>query len=64
MIGGILAASFEPPSTKDFVYGCWGPSIKIAGFDFCFNFIILLAVLTTLIDPRGGPSRWWQSYQS
>ena len=49
MIAGILAASFEPPSTKDFVYGCWGPSIKIAGFDFCFNFIILLAVLTTLI---------------
>ena len=49
MIAGILAASFEPPSTKDFVYGCWGPSVKIAGFDFCFNFIILLVVLTTLI---------------
>jgi F-type H+-transporting ATPase subunit a len=49
VIGGILAASFEPPSTKDFVYGCWGPSIKIGGFDGCFNFIILLVTLTTLI---------------
>jgi F-type H+-transporting ATPase subunit a len=49
VIAGILAASFEPPSTKDFVYGCWGPSVKIAGFDFCFNFIILLVLLTTLI---------------
>ncbi len=49
MIGGILAASFEPPSTKDFVYGCWGPSIKIAGFDFCLNFIVFLVLLTTVI---------------
>ena len=50
MIAGILAAAtFEPPSTKDFVYGCWGPSIKIGGFDFCFNFITFLVTLTTLI---------------
>ena len=49
MIGGILAASFEPPSTNDFVYGCWGPSIKIAGFNFCLNFIIVLVLATTLI---------------
>jgi F-type H+-transporting ATPase subunit a len=48
-MGGILAASFEPPSTKDFVYGCWGPSIKIAGFDFCVNFIVFLVLLTTVI---------------
>jgi F-type H+-transporting ATPase subunit a len=50
MIGATLAAAtFEPPSTKDFVYGCWGGSVKIAGFDFCFNFILLLVLLTTLI---------------
>jgi F-type H+-transporting ATPase subunit a len=49
VIAGILAASFEPPSTKDFVYGCWGPSIKIAGFDFCLNFVIVLVLATTLI---------------
>jgi F-type H+-transporting ATPase subunit a len=49
VIAGILAASFEPPSTNDFVYGCWGPSIKIAGFDFCLNFIVFLVLLTTVI---------------
>jgi F-type H+-transporting ATPase subunit a len=49
VIAGILAASFEPPSTKDFVYGCFGPSIKVAGFDFCLNFILVLVVATTLI---------------
>jgi F-type H+-transporting ATPase subunit a len=49
VIAGILAASFEPPSTKDFVYGCFGPSIKVAGFDFCLNFIIVLVLATTLI---------------
>ncbi len=43
MIGAILAA-FEPPSTKDFVWGCWGPSLKIGGVSFCFNFIIFLAL--------------------
>jgi F-type H+-transporting ATPase subunit a len=45
----ILAVVFEPPSTKDFVFACWGPSLRIAGFAFCFNFIILLVTLTTLI---------------
>lgn len=43
MIGAILAA-FEPPSTKDFVWGCWGPSLKIGGVSFCFNFVIFLAL--------------------
>jgi F-type H+-transporting ATPase subunit a len=46
---GLLAATFEPPSTGDFVYGCWGPSFNIAGFDLCFNFITFLVTLTTLI---------------
>jgi F-type H+-transporting ATPase subunit a len=45
----MLAAAFEPPSTTDFVYGCLGPSIKIGGSELCFNFIILLLTLTTLI---------------
>ena len=50
MIAAILASvTFEPPSTKDFVYDCWGPSIKIGGFSFCFNFITFLVTLTTLI---------------
>jgi len=46
---GLLAKVFEPPSTKDFVYGCWGGAFKLFGFDTCFNFIIMLLVLTTII---------------
>jgi F-type H+-transporting ATPase subunit a len=38
---GLLAA-FEPPSTKDFVWGCWGPSLEVGGISFCLNFIIFL----------------------
>jgi F-type H+-transporting ATPase subunit a len=45
---GILAATFEPPSTKDFVFGCWGGSFKLFGFDVCFNFVLMLVVLTTI----------------
>ena len=49
MIAGILAATFEPPSTNDFVFGCWGPAVKLGGFNLCVNFIAFLVVLTTLI---------------
>ena len=45
----LLAAVFEPPGTKDFVYGCLGGSVEIAGFTFCFNFIVLLLLLTLLV---------------
>ena len=38
----LLAATFEPPSTKDFVFGCWGGSSTLFGFDLCFNFITFL----------------------
>jgi F-type H+-transporting ATPase subunit a len=48
-VTGLLAAVFEPPSTRDFVYGCYGPSFKIGGFDFCLNFILTLVIVTTLI---------------
>jgi F-type H+-transporting ATPase subunit a len=49
VIAAILAAEFEPPSTRDFVYGCWGGSVRLFGFTFCFNFILFLLLLTTLI---------------
>lgn len=49
MIAAILGATFEPPGTEDFVYGCVGPGYKIFGFTLCFNFIIFLVVMTTLI---------------
>jgi F-type H+-transporting ATPase subunit a len=42
----VLGAEFEPPSTVDFVYGCWGGDISILGFHICMNFITFLLVLT------------------
>jgi F-type H+-transporting ATPase subunit a len=48
-VNGLLAATFVPPGTEDFVYRCIGPSYHVFGLTFCFNFIILLIVLTTLI---------------
>jgi F-type H+-transporting ATPase subunit a len=42
----LLAATFEAPSTKDFVFRCWGGGITIGGATFCFNFITLLVLLT------------------
>lgn len=47
MIGivGPLLAQFHPPSTKDFVWDCWGPSLNIGGLSFCMNFINFLVLL-------------------
>jgi F-type H+-transporting ATPase subunit a len=42
---GAILAEFQPPSTKDFVWGCWGPSLRIGGLEFCFNFIFFLVLL-------------------
>jgi F-type H+-transporting ATPase subunit a len=44
VLGGVLA-EFHPPSTKDFVWGCWGPSLG----SFCFNFIYFLVLLGFLL---------------
>jgi F-type H+-transporting ATPase subunit a len=43
------AATFEPPSTHDFVYSCWGPGFRLFGSEFCYNFIFFLLTLTTII---------------
>lgn len=43
-VGSILGA-FEPPSTKDFVWDCWGPSLRIGSLEFCLNFITFLVLL-------------------
>jgi F-type H+-transporting ATPase subunit a len=40
-----LLAAFEPPTTKDFVYACFGPSVTIAGVPICLNFIFFLVIL-------------------
>jgi len=44
LIGAVVAA-FEPPTTKDFVWGCWGPSLNVGGLSFCLNFITFLVLL-------------------
>jgi F-type H+-transporting ATPase subunit a len=44
-----LIAAFVPPSTKDFVWGCWGSGFQLFGQTFCFNFILFLAVLGTVL---------------
>jgi F-type H+-transporting ATPase subunit a len=44
-----LLAAFEPPSTKDFVWGCWGPSFSVGGESICLNFIFFLVLLGLLI---------------
>jgi F-type H+-transporting ATPase subunit a len=48
MTAAILAA-FEPPTTKDFVWGCWGPSLEIGELTFCLNFITFLVLLGFLL---------------
>jgi F-type H+-transporting ATPase subunit a len=41
----ILGVPFEKPTTKDFVWSCWGPEIDIGPIHGCYNFIFFL--LTT-----------------
>jgi F-type H+-transporting ATPase subunit a len=40
-----LAAPFEKPTTRDFVWPCWA-SVKIGGVTICYNFIAFLLTLT------------------
>lgn len=49
MHGAVLAAEFHPPSTKDFVFDCWGPSVDVFGTEACFNFIFFLVALSFLM---------------
>lgn len=44
-----LLAQFHPPTTKDFVWGCWGPSLRIGGLSFCLNFITFLVLMGLLL---------------
>jgi F-type H+-transporting ATPase subunit a len=43
------ATTFEAPSTKDFVFGCWGPSLRLGGTSVCTNFITTLVLVTLVI---------------
>ena len=40
-----LLAQFHPPTTKDFVWGCWGPGLDVGGVSLCLNFIFFLVLL-------------------
>jgi F-type H+-transporting ATPase subunit a len=63
-----ILAAFEPPSTKDFVWRCWGGSLNVGGVEFCFNFIMLLVLggfvlllsffYFGLRKPRVVPGKW------
>ena len=41
----MVASAFERPTTKDFVWDCWGGSVKVGGIEFCFNFIFFLLLV-------------------
>ncbi len=41
----ILAGPFHPPTTKDFVWPCWGPSLKVGGITFCYNFVFFVLTI-------------------
>ncbi|HEY3022112.1 MAG TPA: F0F1 ATP synthase subunit A, partial [Actinomycetota bacterium] len=41
-----LLAEFVAPTTKDFVWPCWGGGLRILGFSFCLNFVIFLVLLS------------------
>jgi F-type H+-transporting ATPase subunit a len=44
-VTAIVAAEFHPPTTKDFVWGCWGPELHVGPLTFCMNFIYFLVLL-------------------
>ncbi|MDP8955782.1 MAG: F0F1 ATP synthase subunit A [Actinomycetota bacterium] len=44
-LGAIIAVKFHPPTTKDFVWPCWGPELHVGGLSFCYNFIFFLLTL-------------------
>ncbi|HEX9236217.1 MAG TPA: F0F1 ATP synthase subunit A [Actinomycetota bacterium] len=40
-----LASPFNAPTTKDFVWPCWGPSVSIGGITFCYNFVFFVLTI-------------------
>jgi F-type H+-transporting ATPase subunit a len=63
-----MLAAFEPPTTKDFVWGCFGPSLNVGGVSFCMNFIFALVLAGFVLfiaffyfglrSPRVVPGKW------
>jgi F-type H+-transporting ATPase subunit a len=48
-VTGAVVAQFHPPTTKDFVWPCWGGSLEIGGVTFCMNFIFFLVLLSFVL---------------
>ncbi|MGH2540102.1 MAG: F0F1 ATP synthase subunit A [Actinomycetota bacterium] len=44
-----LVAQFHPPTTKDFVWDCWGPSLNVGDLSFCLSFINFLVLVGFLL---------------
>lgn len=41
----LIGVPFHRPTTKDFVWPCWGPELHLGPIDFCYNFIYFLLTL-------------------
>ena len=43
----VLDAPFHPPTTKDFVWPCfgWSPELHVGGITFCYNFVYFVLTL-------------------
>ena len=48
-LASLLGAAFERPTTKDFVWPCWGPSVKIGGIAFCYNFVFFVLTIACVV---------------
>lgn len=46
MTWALLGVAFERPTTKDFVWPCWGGSLDLGPLSLCFNFIFLLLAVS------------------
>jgi F-type H+-transporting ATPase subunit a len=47
-VTALLGVVFEKPTTKDFVWPCWG-SLKIGGLTLCYNFISFLLTVVFVV---------------
>jgi F-type H+-transporting ATPase subunit a len=45
----ILGVPFEKPTTKDFVWPCWGPSINLGPIHFCYSFVYFVLTIAFLV---------------
>jgi F-type H+-transporting ATPase subunit a len=45
LIPALLGIAFERPTTKDFVWPCWGPTLKIGPVEFCYNFVFFVLTI-------------------